>query len=218
MTTTAVPKPGQRAPLTRQRIVRSAVSYIDTHGLGGLSMHKLGAELGVKAMSLYKYVASKDDLLDGVVEQLWVEVESAAPATGDWREGYRSVANALRETVHRHPNAAFLITSHGIMPAQALRCIQAHVTAATGSGVPEAHAYAWLRTITSYALGTAFNEVAWGFGQHGCRPNTVAELLRPDVPPELAEVAEVFCGQCNPDAQFEMGLCLMLRGIDTPPP
>lgn len=215
MVTTAAPKEGQRAALSRDRIVRAAVRYIDTHGLGGLSMHKLGAELDVKAMSLYKYVANKDDLLDGVVEELWAEVENAAPATSDWRDGYRSVARALRDTVHHHPNAATLITSHGIMPVPALRCIQTHITAASGSGVPETRAYAWLRTISSYALGTALNDVAWGSGREGCRSTTVGELLRPGVSQELADVAEVFCGQSDPDAQFETGLGLMLRGIDT---
>ncbi len=193
--------------------MRAAVHYIDTHGLAGLSMHKLGAELDVKAMSLYKYVANKGDLLDGVVEQLWLEVENAAAATSDWREGYRSFAQALRETVHRHPNAASLITSQGIMPEPALRCIRAHITAACKAGVPKARAYAWLRTIASYALGTALNDVAWGSGQAGCRPSTASELVRPGVPRDLADVAEVFCGQSDPDAQFELGLGLMLRGI-----
>lgn len=213
--TAADTKAAQRAPLSRSRIVGAAIRYIDTHGLGGLSMHKLGGELGVKAMSLYNHVANKDDLLDGVVEALWVEVENAARADSDWRQGYRSFANAVRDTVHRHPNAASLIISHGIMPAPALRCIRTQITAATQNGVPEARAYAWLRTIVSYALGTALNDVAWGSGREGCRPDTVEELLRPDIPPELAEVAEVFCGQADPDAQFELGLSLMLRGIDT---
>ncbi|SFB62777.1 hypothetical protein SAMN05216266_13159 [Amycolatopsis marina] len=82
--------------------------------------------------------------------------------------------------------------------------------------VPEASAYASLRTVTSYALGAALNEVAWGSGQEGCRPTAIGDLLRPDVPPELAEVAEVFCGQSDPGAQFDLGLGLMLRGMDTP--
>ncbi|WP_034271481.1 TetR/AcrR family transcriptional regulator [Haloechinothrix halophila] len=213
--TTTEHRVGQRAPLTRERIIDAALRYIDSHGLGELSMHKLGAELGVKAMSLYKHVVNKDDLLDGVVEQLWSEVEDAALVDGDWRKGYESFAYSLREMVHRHPGAAFLITSHGIMPASSLRCIQAHITAATDSGVSEERAYAWLRTITSFALGTAFNDVAWSSSQQECQPNTVAELVRPDVPPELVAVAEIFCGQADPDAQFELGLDLMLRGIDS---
>jgi TetR/AcrR family tetracycline transcriptional repressor len=214
MVATAEPKASRRAPLTRDRIVRAALRYIDTHGLGDLSMHKLGAELDVKAMSLYKYVANKDDLLDGVVEELWVEVENAAPVTSDWRDGYQSLAQALRDAVLRHPNAASLITGQGVMPTPALRCIQAHITAASAHGVPTDRAYAWLRTIASYALGTALNDVAWGSRQEGCAPTRVSDLLRPGVSQELAEVAEIFCGQADSAAQFELGLALMLRGID----
>lgn len=215
MTTAELHETGQRAPLTRERIVHAALDYIDSHGLGALSMHKLGAELGVRAMSLYKHVANKDDLLDGVVEQLWTEVEHAAPADHDWQQGYRSYARALREMIHRHPNAAALTISHGSMPTPALRCIRTHITTATDSGVPEERAYAWLRTITSYALGTAFNDVNWNSDQSVCRTTNVAELLPSDVAPELADVAEIFCGQADPDAQFELGLDLMLRGIET---
>jgi TetR/AcrR family tetracycline transcriptional repressor len=206
-----VPATGQR-PLSRARIVHAALGYIDTHGLAALSMHKLGAALGVKGMSLYNHIANKDDVLDGVVELLWSAVEDAAPATPDWRDGFRSFAHAVRDVVHRHPNAAPLIVSQTIMPAPALRLIRSHITAATGSGIPEAEAYALLRTIASYALGSALAEASWGGGNPGpgCAPS-VRDLLRPGIPDELAGVAEVFCGQSDQDAQFKLGLTLMLR-------
>jgi TetR/AcrR family tetracycline transcriptional repressor len=207
----------RRAPLTRHRILDVALRYIDTHGLAALSMHKLGAELGVKGMSLYNHVANKDDLLDGVVETLWLEVERAAPAGPDWRESLRSFAHALRNVVHQHPNAAPLITSQQIMPEPALRLVQAHITAPTKGGPTEEHAYALLRTVTSYALGSALAEVSWGMGVAGCAP-AVGDLLRPGVPDELVGIAEIFCGHSDPDAQFELGLQLMLRGIERSEP
>jgi TetR/AcrR family tetracycline transcriptional repressor len=217
MTTTAVQVTEERIPLTRERIVDAALLYIDDHGLDALSTHKLGAELGVKGMSLYNHVASKDDLLDGVVELLFSEVESAAPTRDDWREGFRLFAHALRDVVHRHPNAAPLITSQHVIPVPALRVVQAHIAAATNGGTPEAQAYALLRTITWYALGSALVEVSWGFAGPGCAP-VVSDLLRPGVPDDLVGVAEVYCGQSNPDAEFVLGLDLMLRGTESPHP
>jgi TetR/AcrR family tetracycline transcriptional repressor len=211
---TAVPTGTQRTPLSRERIVGAALRYIDEHGLDALSMHKLGAELGVKAMSLYNHVTNKDDVLDGVVGLLHSEVEHAAPAKDDWRESVRSYANALRNVVHRHPNAAPLINSQQVMPAPALRVVQTQVAALVCHGIQKQDAYALLRTVTSYALGAAFNEVSWSCGAPGCTP-AVSDLLRPGTPDELAVVAEVFCGQYNLDAQFELGLDLMLRGIDS---
>lgn len=202
---------GQRAPLSRRRVLEAALRYIDGHGLDALSMHKLGADLGVKGMSLYNHVANKHDLLDGVVEVLWLEVESAVSTQPGWRASVRSYAHALRDVVRRHPNAAPLITSQQVMPEPALRAVQAQVTAATNDGIREDRSYALLRTITSYALGSAFADVSWGLGQPGCAP-AVSDLLRPGVPDELVGVAEIFCGQSDLDAQFELGLDLMLRG------
>jgi len=216
MTTTVVQATEERIPLTRQRIVEEALRYVDDRGLEALSMHKLGAELGVKGMSLYNHVASKDDLLDGVVELLFSEVESAAPATDDWREGFRLFAHAQRDVVRRHPNAAPLIASQHVIPLPALRVVQAHIAAAANGGTPEAQAYALLRTITWFALGSALVEVSWGCGP-GCAP-VVSDLLRPGVPHELVGVAEVYCGQSDPDAEFELGLDLMLRGTEDTQP
>jgi TetR/AcrR family tetracycline transcriptional repressor len=201
--------------LSRSRIVERALRYIDENGLDALSMHKLGAALDVKGMSLYHHVANKDDLLDTVVEALWAEVEEAAPARVTWREGVESLAHAVRDTVRRHPNAAPLIYSQQVMPEPALRVVRAHVTALVAAGFEEARAYDLLRTIWSYAFGSAFAEITWATAEPGCAVD-VRQLLRPGTPEDLALVADVFCGQSDPDAQFQLGLDLMLRGIDSP--
>lgn len=190
--------------------MQAALRYIDDHGLAALSMHKLGADLDVKGMSLYKHVANKDEVLDGVVEMLWSEVEAATRAGGGWREAARSFAHALRDVVRRHPNAAPMMISQQIMPVPALRLVQAQTATAVREGLTEVYAHALLRTITSYALGSAYVEVGWGMGGPGCSPS-VGDLLRPDIPDDLAAVAHTFCGQSDPDAQFTLGLDLMLR-------
>jgi TetR/AcrR family tetracycline transcriptional repressor len=211
------PATEQQPRLSRERIVLTALRLVDEHGLEALSMHKLGAELGVKAMSLYNHVTNKDDLLDGVVETLWSEVEVAAPAEADWCRGVRAFAHALRDVVRRHPNASPLIIGHQIIAESALRIIRAHVGAARDGGWSERDAYALLRTLTSYALGSALAEVCWGMGGTACAPS-VDDLLRPGVPEELAQVAHVFCGEADLDAQFELGLDLMLGGSAVTPP
>jgi AcrR family transcriptional regulator len=198
--------------LSRGRIVRAALDHIDANGLDALSMHKLGAELGVKAMSLYNHITNKDDVLDGVVELMWTEVETNAPIKDDWREGVRALANAIRDMVRRHPNAATLTTTQSYMPQSALRTVQRHVTALTAAGIRDDIAYALLRTITSYALGSAYNAVAWSANRPGCAP-AVSDLLRPGTPEDLVPVANDFCGRSDYDTEFRLGLDLMLRGI-----
>jgi TetR/AcrR family tetracycline transcriptional repressor len=205
-----------RTPLSRVRIVEAALRYVDDHGLDALSMHKLGAALDVKGMSLYHHVANKNDLLDGVVEALWAEVEEAAPPREDWRQGLESFARAVRDMVRRHSNAASLVFSQRVIPQPALRVVRSHVAALTAAGFDEARSYDLMRTVTSYVFGSAFAEVTWDLGgSTGCAPE-VSQLLRPGTPEELAAVAEVFCGQSDVDAQFELGLDLMLRGIEEP--
>ncbi|HEY1570927.1 MAG TPA: TetR/AcrR family transcriptional regulator [Pseudonocardiaceae bacterium] len=203
-----------RPPLTRHRVLDAALRYIDAQGLAALSMHKLGADLGVKAMSLYNHVADKDDVLDGVVELLWTEIETAAPATGDWRAGYRAFGHALWDVISGHPNAGPLVCTRQIIPAAALRIIRDHIASATASGVHEQRAYALLRTISSFALGHVLVYLNWS--PCSGRAPTVTDLLSSDLPAELVNVAENFCGQSNLQVEFELGLDLMLRGIAFP--
>lgn len=193
--------------------MRAALDYIDDHGLDALSMHKLGAALQVKGMSLYNHVTNKDDVLDGVVELLWTEVEQTAPATGKWQDAVRHFAHAMRNMVRRHPNAVPLLAGQSYMPQAALRLVQAHTAALVRGDMTQQDAYALLRTITSYTLGSAYNEVSWSGSDPACGTPNVADLLRPGTPEDLAAVAEVFCGQANYDDQFQLGLDLMLRGI-----
>jgi TetR/AcrR family tetracycline transcriptional repressor len=215
VTTQSPPTAGRRTSLNRSRIVERALQFIDENGLDALSMHKLGAALDVKGMSLYHHVANKHDVLDGIVEALWGEIETAAPTHEDWREGVVSLAYAIRDAVRRHPHAASLIFSQQLMPEAALRIVRAHVQALVAAGFDEPRAYDLLRTIWSYAFGSAFAESTWDTAAEGCSVDA-RRLLRPGTPEALAAVAEVFCGQSDPDAQFELGLDLMLRGIDRP--
>lgn len=206
-------RPGTAAGLTRAHVIAAALAYIDDYGVEALSMHKLGSELGVKGMSLYNHVSNKTAVLDGVVELLWSEVEEAAPVGPDWCESLRTLARAIRAVVHRHPNAGPLMVSQSIMPVAALRTVRTYRIAGTDSGLPEDQAYDVLRTIWTYALGSALSDLNWRCGP-GCMP-TARDLLRPGTPDELAEIADVFCGQHDPDKQFELGLELMLRGLES---
>src|SRR6516225_2651034 len=82
--------------LTREKVLRAALEFVDANGLAALSMHKLGAELGVQGMSLYSHVENKDALLDGIVEALSREAQPP-PADGtDWLDALRHLAAEIR--------------------------------------------------------------------------------------------------------------------------
>ncbi len=91
------PRPG----LTRERVLHVAIGLADGQGLDGLTMRKLAKELGVEAMSLYNHVANKDDLLDGMIDIVFGEIEPPA-AGGDWKAELRKRAVSTREALMRH--------------------------------------------------------------------------------------------------------------------
>ena len=105
----------RRTPLSRERVLRAAVALADGRGTEELTMRKLAKELGVEAMSLYNHVANKDDLLDGMIDIVFSEIEPPA-AGGDWRAELRKRAVSTREALLRHPWAVGEMegrTNHG---------------------------------------------------------------------------------------------------------
>ena len=219
MTVTAESERPVRAPLSRQQVLRAALDYVDEHGLEALSMHKLGAALGVKAMSLYKHVADKDDLLDGIVELLWAEIPAGPPA-GDWREVIRQLAADLRDLVHRHAAAAPLLTSRPGLRERPLLIAHGALRAMRDGGVPERCAVALLRTVFPYGIGYALAELSLppppppGPDSEIALIRQVSGLLSPEASDELVRTAVLVCGDCDMTSQFHIGVDLMIRGLD----
>lgn len=216
-----------RTPLSRRRILQAALDYVDQHGLAALSMHKLGAELGVKGMSLYNHVKSKDRLLDGIVEAMWAEVELPDEAAPSWQHDVRSFAQSLRHMVHRHPQAAPLLLSRPVMPIQALEFFNSYLRRLQDGGlVPLERALELVRTVTAYAFGFALAELAWMESSEpspqiddGLRSfRHVSGIVPTDAPDYLIRTAMVLCTRCDMDAQFGFGIDLMLRGLDAEGP
>lgn len=101
-----------RAPLTRARILDAGIELADHHGLDGLSMRKLAAQLGYEVMSLYNHVDNKLDLVEGMLDLVAGEAELPDPATVDWKSGLRQVAIDQHEILLRHRWAGPLLSSH----------------------------------------------------------------------------------------------------------
>ena len=110
MATTANPRAERRVPLSRARVLRAAFDRTDNDGVEALSMRKLAQELGVEAMSLYRHVRNKADIVDGVVDLVFAEI--GLPATDvDWKTAMRRRAISAREVLARHHWAIGLMES-----------------------------------------------------------------------------------------------------------
>src|SRR3954451_5328977 len=105
-----------RTPLSRERILRSALELVDEDGLDGLTMRKLGQQLGFEAMSLYNHVKNKDDVIDGMLDLVLAEGEPPAPGA-DWAKAIRDSAISLHAALRRHPWAVTVLLER-IRPAR----------------------------------------------------------------------------------------------------
>jgi AcrR family transcriptional regulator len=159
MSTPSGPTPRRR--LTKERILRAAVDLADREGLGALTMRRLGAELGVEAMSLYKHVANKEEILDGVVELIVGQIE--IPVSGEpWQEAMRRRAQSAREVLCRHSWAIGLLESRRSMGPATMRYTEAVLGNLRSAGFSlddAAHAF-WL--LDSYVYGHVIQETSLG--------------------------------------------------------
>ncbi|WP_344750671.1 TetR/AcrR family transcriptional regulator, partial [Micromonospora olivasterospora] len=100
----------RRAPLNRDRVLRAAVALADDNGIDAVSMRNLAQELGVVPMALYKHVANKDELLDGMVDVIVGEIDPPAGGS-DWKPAIRRRILSARRALLRHPWASRVIES-----------------------------------------------------------------------------------------------------------
>lgn len=108
----------RRPPLDRDRILRAGLEIADRDGIDALTMRRLGQALGFEAMSLYNHVASKDDLIDGMLDLVLAEAELPPPGA-DWRADVRAHAVSVHESLSRHPwAAAMLLSASRMRPAR----------------------------------------------------------------------------------------------------
>jgi AcrR family transcriptional regulator len=217
MSTQTDPDAAPRTPLTRQRVLRAAVALADRGGVGALSMRKLAQELGVEAMSLYHHVANKDDILDGIVDVVFAEIELPTGEAG-WRAAMRRRAISAREALRRHPWATGLMESRSTPGPANIRHHDAVLGVLRNAGFPielAAHAYSLL---DSYIYGFALQEASLPFHT----PEETAEVAQTimaefpaDEYPYLAEIATDYVLQPGYDYgdEFLYGLDLILDGL-----
>jgi len=218
MTLFAGPDSDERLPLSRDRILRAAVSFADEQGIAALSMRKLGESLGVEAMSLYNYVANKDALLDFMIDAVFAEIELPSGDAG-WIAALRSRSVSTRQALARHRWAIVLMQSRSASGPSTLTHHDWVIGTLRGAGFSiemTAHAFSLL---DSYVYGFAQQEASLPFEGAALPPEVVATFmrqLRPDLYPHLSEFATEHVLQPGYDygQEFEFGLDLILDGLE----
>lgn len=207
-----------RLPLSRERVLRTAVELADAEGVESLSMRRLGRELGVEAMSLYNHVANKDDLLDGLADIIVGEIEVPSEE-GDWKAAMRRRAISARAALTRHPWAAGLIESRTNPSAPRRRYPDAVIGILRRAGFSIQTAVHAFFVLDSYIYGFALQEKSLPSGT----PEELAamsELVLRELPPgeypylHEAIVGHVLASGFDYADEFEFGLDLILDGLE----
>jgi AcrR family transcriptional regulator len=207
-----------RVPLTRDRVLASAMKLADAGGIDGLSMRKLGQALGVEAMALYYHFANKERVIDGIVDLVFGEIE--LPASGaDWKAAMRRRAISVRDALLRHRWAIGLMESRTNPGPANLR----HHDAVIGS--LRAGRFDMAATATAYSLLDAY---VYGFALTKMNlpfetttdiskmAETMLEPFPPDEYPNLAAFITDHAMKPGYDFadEFEVGLEVILDGLE----
>jgi AcrR family transcriptional regulator len=205
-------------PLTRDRVLHIALALADQGGLESLSMRRLGQELGVEAMALYYHFASRDQIVDGIVDAVFAEVE--LPATdGDWRTAMRRRGISLRDALLRHRWAIGLMEARGHPGPANLRHHDAVIASLRAAGFDMAmvaHAYS---ALDAYIYGFALTKMTLPFDAATDMAEMAETMLAPfpagEYPNLVAFITE-HAMQPGYDFgdEFEYGLDLVLDGLE----
>ena len=215
MQTKAALTPRSREPLTRERIVIAALKVMDQESLDAVSMRRVGRELGVEAMSLYNHVRDKEDLLDGISEQVMSEFRTPQD-TSDWVAASRASIREWRRLLKAHPQVIQVFAErHKPMESiSSLRPMEFALACLRGIGLSPEEAGEAFHAIGGYIFGFVLMETREMFGGPGS--TMTPEELRASIPADqLPNVAACFPAMCaiDPDEQFEFGLDLLMRGL-----
>jgi AcrR family transcriptional regulator len=194
----------------------------DRQGLGGLSMRRLAADVGAGAMSLYRHVAGKDDLLDLMLDAAFGEMALPAGGSDDWRRDLAALARELRRVLRRHPWAAELVASRPPLGPRYLAWFELSLASVRSAGVDVRTATRVIGTVNAFVSGVAAYESGdrEARRRHGLDESRMRESVRPYLDPLLAtgrfpnvaEFARKGTGAVT-DADFEFGLGCVLDGL-----
>ncbi|MER6713051.1 MULTISPECIES: TetR/AcrR family transcriptional regulator C-terminal domain-containing protein [unclassified Streptomyces] len=147
--------------LSRDAIVREAIAMLDAEGIEALSMRKLGARLNAGATSLYRHVATKDELMELAVDEVAAEIHVPPAGGPDWRAAVTEAAGSFRTTALRHPWLTLVLGQAGLayLGPNYMNFSERLAALFTAAGFPEPSRA--IDAVFSYVIGMSTTEAAW---------------------------------------------------------
>ncbi len=208
-----------RVSLTRNRVIEAAIALADATGVDALTIRKLAQALDVKPMTIYHHVAGKDAIIDGMVDQVFSEIDLPSTDT-DWKSAMRQRASSARSVLARHPWAAPLMESRKTPGPATLEHHDAVLGCLRSGGLSvemTAHAYA---VIDAFIYGFALQEAslpATGGNEMAELAEAIIEAAPMDQYSHLMELTTEHILKPGYDFgnEFEFGLDLILNGLES---
>lgn len=196
----------RRGSLSQPEIVAAAVIVGDRDGLDAISMRRVATELGCEAMSLYRHVANKQDLLRLVAEA--VLSEFSTPHPGAWRAQLSAISDEMRRLALAHPNLFPLVAEQLPGTEVALVPVGLTLSALRSAGLSEEDVVSCFWALASYTAGALVAEAAFMRGVHQTFPAASLPLEK-----EVAELAPLL-GINGWEGEFRRGLMILLDAIE----
>jgi TetR/AcrR family tetracycline transcriptional repressor len=210
---------GGRARLSKRAVVDRALKLADADGLDALTIRKLAQDLGVTPMALYWHFRSKDDLLEGMSEQVWGEIEVNVDASQPWWAQLQGGLESLLGVLRAHPSAPQLLLEHEKRNEAALRATEAALAILRGAGFDPQHA-------AEIARSTLWTGITLVMSEAGYHPELAEEeraewnrrsqlefaMLPAGRYPRLVECAAPMAN-CDPDLHYRLGVEMFIAGV-----
>ncbi|WP_433173375.1 TetR/AcrR family transcriptional regulator C-terminal domain-containing protein [Actinoallomurus sp. CA-150999] len=208
----------RREPLNREKILDAALALAAEEGLDGLSMRKLAKSLGVEAMSLYNHVSNKADILDGIAERVFGEIDCPDPAL-PWPDRVRALALSMYRAFSRHPVIPLALATDQANPTSetALRPLDALVGALIEAGFPDDDVRRMLTAVNSVIFGSLLLSTA-GFTVDDCaeaggmQVDLFARRIDPARLPHFSRLLTTLPA-ADPQVDFERALDVLITGL-----
>jgi AcrR family transcriptional regulator len=207
------PRRDPRARLNREQVARAALDLLDRHGLEALSMRRLAGHLGVGTMTLYGYFASKDDLLDAVIDAAVADREQPA-LEGPWQDQLRQLMQASRRSLARHPSLVKVRAERPVLRPEALRFAESGITILRGAGFSRSDAARAFRLLFTYVFGYVSFSPDERTEEARRRSRAATAALPPDEYPSLHDTSEELADAMAGQATFDFGLDRIIDGLE----
>jgi AcrR family transcriptional regulator len=197
--------------LTREAIVAAAIAVADTEGLDAVSIRRVAGDLGVRPMSLYTHIASKEDLLDLMVNEVVAEALVPEPLPDDWRAAVREIAVRSHDAFVAHPWTLQAFSQRPRIGPNTLRHAEQSSAAVAGLGLDPRTAATLLAVVDDYALGHAMRAI---FTPHEAKLRELVDERLSKVDP--SDFPHLTAGEVAlpRDHSFELGLEALLDGLE----